>query len=119
MSFLPRSADRVLPIRRRFYADRQISPIPRRAYDAAMDSMKGPSNVVIACQVTPQTMVNLMRYRDGGWGIIKAGATIGIWEHAELDECFNVFALQVGIRDRHAEQTVVLRVRHVADAALN
>jgi hypothetical protein len=84
-----------------------------------MDSMKGPSEVVIACEVAPKTMVNLVRYQDGGWGITKAGTTIGIWEHAELDECFNVFALQVGISDRHTEQTVVLRIRSVADAALN
>ena len=84
-----------------------------------MDSMKGPSEVVIACQVAPETMVKLVRYRDGGWGITKAGTTIGIWEHAEFDECFNVFALQVGITDHHAEQTIVLRVRCVADVALN
>jgi hypothetical protein len=84
-----------------------------------MDSMKGPGEVVIACQIAPETTVSLVRYRDGGWGITRAGATIGTWEHAELDECFNVFALQVGIGDHHAEQTVVLRVRALPDPAFN
>jgi hypothetical protein len=84
-----------------------------------MNAMKGPGAVVIACQLTAETAVNVVRYLDGTWGVTKAGVTLGIWETDELDECFNVFALQAGIKDPHAPLTVLLRVRQTADCALN
>jgi len=84
-----------------------------------MNSMKGPGAVVIACQLTPQTAVNLVRYLDGTWGVTKADATLGVWETDDLDECFRIFALELGINDLHEEQTVLLQVRCLAESNLN
>jgi hypothetical protein len=84
-----------------------------------MDSMKGPGSVVISCQVSADCAIKLLHFVDGSWGIQNGDKLSGIWEPGELDECFRVFALQVGISDRHAEQTVVLRVRQTADSRMN
>jgi hypothetical protein len=84
-----------------------------------MNTMKGLGAVVIACQLNPQTAVNLVRFRDGSWGITKSDTTIGVWEREELDECFRAFALQLGITDPHAEQTVLIRVRCLAESNFN
>jgi hypothetical protein len=84
-----------------------------------MNFMKGPSAVVIACQLTPQTAVSVVRYLDGTWGVTRAGATLGVWETEDLDECFRAFAVEVGINDLHEEQTVLLRVRCAVGNSLN
>jgi hypothetical protein len=84
-----------------------------------MDCMKGPSEVVIACQLNPETAINLVHFPDGSWGITRSDAIVGIWEPDELDECFEVFAMQVGIDQRHGRTTVILRTRQVAETHLN
>jgi hypothetical protein len=84
-----------------------------------MNAMKDPGAVVIAFQLTPQTTVNIVRYLDGTWGVTRAGATLGVWEIEDLDECFRVFAVEVGINDLHEAQTVLIRVRSAVASSLN
>jgi hypothetical protein len=84
-----------------------------------MNAMKDPGAVVIACQLSPQTAVNVVRYLDGTWGVTRAGASLGVWETDDLDECFRAFAVEVGINNLHEEQTVLLRVRCAVASNLN
>jgi len=75
--------------------------------------------VIIACQLSPETTIHLVRFDDGSWGITRKGAITGTWSPEQLDQCFDDFALQVGLGDRNVQQTVYLRVRRFPNGSLN
>jgi len=84
-----------------------------------MHSPNTPGEVIIACQLSPETTIHLVRFDDGSWGITRGDSVTGTWGPNQLDQCFDDFALQVGLGDRHVQQTVYLRVRRFPNGSLN
>lgn len=70
--------------------------------------LKGPGVVLAALYLNEGDRLEIVRYADDCLGIVRNGKTLGNWEAAERDICWDAFFRLGGLDRAGAELIIVL-----------